>query len=384
MSDHRYAMIMAGGSGTRLWPLSRTDRPKQLIEFLPPAREEGNGSRDRATDAGGTGRSLLQLSAWRLEGVVPSDRLYVCTGERHRDAVRRALPGLSDDRVLGEPAVRDTVNAIGLAATVLARRDPEAVFAVVTSDHVIEPVEAFASAMRTGFGLVERDPSRIVTFSITPTHAATQYGYVELGDPIGGSPGSCEVVRFVEKPDADRARRYVESGRFGWNAGMFVFSARTLLGCLERFVPDSAAGLVRIGQAWDTPDRARVLEEVYPTLPKISVDYAVMEQASQSDDLRVCAVEMPVRWLDVGSWPSFAQTLDPDESDNRIAGPSRVVLEDCQRTLIVSEGDSPHTIAMLGCEGLIVVRTPDATLIMPADRADALKTLHSGLPEDLT
>jgi len=369
MTEHRYAMIMAGGAGTRLWPLSRAGRPKQLVEFIgrpgqPP-------------------RSLLQLAAARLDGVVPPERRVICTGQRHREAVREALPAFTDDRILGEPAVRDTVNAIGLAAAVFATRDPDAVFAVLTSDHVIEPQDAFAGALATGFELIERDPSRIVTFSITPTHPATQYGYVELAEPIEGFEGARAVEQFVEKPDLERARAYVESGRFGWNAGMFLFHARTFLSCLERFLPESHAGLSKIQAAWGSPEQQRVLEEVYPTLPKISVDYAVMEPASRADDLHVCAVEMPVTWLDVGSWPSFAETLEPDASGNRVHASGPTILEACRDSLVVAEGDDGHTLALLGCDGLVVVRTSDATLVMPAERAQDLKQLHERLPEHL-
>jgi len=373
----RYAMIMAGGTGTRLWPVSRTNRPKQLLNFI---RRPGDPRP----------RSLLELAADRLEGLIEPGRRYICTGEQYRQVIRRTLPRFDDEHILGEPIGRDTVNAIGLTASVLARSDPDAVFAVLTADHVIEPGDVFRDRLSLGLDLVQADPMRLVTFSITPTHPATGYGYVERGDPIaessrvpGTEPSAFHVARFVEKPDIERARQYLASGRFGWNSGMFVFHARTLLDCLERFVPESFEGLGRIGAAWETPDRRRVLEEVYPTLPKISVDYAVMEPASNDDRVGIVMVEMPVRWLDVGSWPSYAQTIEPGEGGNRTAGPGRTLIHEGTDNLVyVDQPD--HTVTLLGVQGLVVVHTADATLVMPADRAQNLKELHARLDAPLT
>lgn len=381
----RHAMIMAGGAGTRLWPLSRRQRPKQLLPLIPnpspPSRPGHPG-----TPPGREPQSLLQLAAARLDGLVPPEQRCICTGEAYRDIIRRALPEFTDEQILGEPVGRDTVNAVGLTAAVLAGRDPQAVFAVLTADHVIEPHETFRQRMELGFRLVDRDPSRLVTFSITPTHPATGYGYVERGEPITdirGHDGHCfRVRRFVEKPDLPTARQYLDAGTFGWNSGMFIFHARTVLDALARFAPDNHAGLVRIAEAWDTPRRTKVLEEVYPTLPRTSVDYALMEPASADDTISVATVQMDVRWLDVGSWPSYAQTLEPDTDGNRTAGPGTLIQTDARNNLVVT--DTPgHTVAILGCEDLIVVQTADATLIMPADRAEQLKTLYDQLPETL-
>jgi len=366
----RYSMIMAGGSGTRLWPVSRRGTPKQLIRFI-----------DRAD--GSEQASLLELAAARLEGLVPRDHQYICTNEAHRASILETVPGTSDERILGEPVGRDTVNAVGFAAAVFSSFDPDAVFAVLTADHLIRPVETFHKAIKTGFELVEADPTRLVTFGIKPTFPATGFGYIEQADEIEGTDGlGFRVARFVEKPDEETAREYVESGRFFWNSGMFVFHARSFMELLERYRPDSAAGLARIGQAWGTPSRTDVLNDVYPTLPKISVDYAVMEPASSDERVSICGVRMDVEWLDVGSWPAYGKTLTPDRDGNRIAGPGSVVALDCRDNLVVTSG-SDHTVAMLGCEGLIVVHTPDATLIMPQERAEDLKRLHERVSDDL-
>jgi mannose-1-phosphate guanylyltransferase len=368
----RYAMIMAGGAGTRLWPMSRLDKPKQLLDFI-----------ERPTEPG-VRRSLLELSAARLNGIVPPERRFICTGETYRAAILERLNDFTDERILGEPVGRDTVNAVGFAAAVFQKLDPDAVFAVLTADHLIEPDETFAHCVDVGFKLVEGDPTRFVTFAIKPTYPATGFGYVECGTPIpdNGADLSHKVERFVEKPDLPRATAYFESGHFYWNAGMFVFHAGTFLDCLRRFKPESHEGLMKIQAAWGTPDQRRVIDEVYPTLPKISVDYAVMEPASRDDSVSIALVKMDLAWLDVGSWPSYGETLTPDKAGNRQSGPAATTLHNSKNNLIVSSADN-HTIALLGCENLIVVHTKDATLIMPRDKAEELKHLHAQVPPNL-
>lgn len=371
----RYAMIMAGGAGTRLWPMSRAQHPKQLLEFIERPSEPG------------VRRSLLELAARRLEGVVPPERRFICTGEQFRAAIREKLPEFTDEQVLGEPVGRDTVNAVGFAAAVFQKLDPDAVFAVLTADHLIEPDSTFQKCVDVGFRLVEEDSTRFVTFAIKPTYAATGFGYVECGAPIpdGGAALSHMVERFVEKPDLPRATAYVQSGHFYWNAGMFVFHAGTFLDCLRRFKPESHAGLMQIQEAWGTDRQRAVIEEVYPTLPKISVDYAVMEPASKDPSVSIALVKMALDWLDVGSWPSYAETLTPDKAGNRVSGPAEAVIVGGKNNLVVS-GDSSggrHTVALLGCENLIVVQTDDATLIMPREKAQELKDLHAKVRPDL-
>lgn len=375
-------MIMAGGAGTRLWPMSRRDLPKQLIRFIHTRNAPA--------------RSLLELAAARLEGLVPADRRYICAAEAYREFIRRDLPEFADGRILGEPAGRDTVNAVAFGAAVLAKIDPEACFAVLTSDHIIEPQEAFRARMDLGFRLVEQDPRRLVTFSITPTHPATGFGYVQRGMPLSdvpdsigpdGRPLAFRVERFVEKPDRARAEAYVRSGEFGWNSGMFVWRAATFLECLKRFKPESHAGFLEIQRAWGTPAQKETLDRVYPTLPKISVDYAVMEPAAEAirsgdRSLSLCTVRMDVRWLDVGSWPSYAETLPSDEEGNRAAGEGPSLVVQGRNNLVVNSAPD-RLVALLGAEDLIVVQTPDAVLVMPRARAEELKHLHGVLPDRL-
>lgn len=235
--------------------------------------------------------------------------------------------------------------------------------------------------MQTGFALVEDDPSRFVTFAITPTHPATGYGYVEYGDAVPGFAPAVHCKRFVEKPDIKRAQEYVASGRFGWNSGMFVLHARTVLDAIARFRPDNHAGLMRIhAAAASGGDMSRAVADVYPGLPKVSVDVALMEPASVDASLSVCTVPMPVEWKDVGSWPSWGSTLPADDAGNRA---SCHAVHAGSTNMVVASDDPSHTIATIGLDQVIVVRTRDATLVCRADLAEQVKDLVARLPTSL-
>ena len=358
---HRYAMIMAGGSGTRLWPMSRASRPNQLVPFIG-------------------GKSLLQLAAARLDGVVAPDHRLVCASNSYAKDVLATVPGLSAANFLGEPEGRDTLNAVGFAAAALAKRDPDAIFIVVTSDHVIEPQDEFARQVDLGFRLVEADASRIVTFAITPTFPATGYGYVEIGEGIAGFAGAHRTKRFVEKPDLARAKEFLAAGTFGWNSGMFIFSAKTCLDAIGWFKPENRAGLAKIGEAWGTPAAASTVASVYPTLGKISVDHGLMEKAAVDPRLTVCAVPMAISWKDVGSWPTYAGVTPADSSGNRLS--ARTTIVDSRDNVIVSD-DPAHMVAAVGVEGLVIVHTRDATLVCRADDAERVKDLAARMPPEL-
>ncbi|MFT5424043.1 MAG: mannose-1-phosphate guanylyltransferase [Phycisphaerales bacterium] len=366
----RYAMIMAGGAGTRLWPVSRQGQPKQLVRFIRrPEHAEP--------------MSLLEIAAERLEGLVDPDRRYICTGERYRAEIEAALPAFAGSHLLGEPEGRDTLNAVGFAAAVFAKEDPDAVFAVLTADHLIEPQEKFVRAFEAGFDLVEQDPTRLITFGITPTFPATGFGYIEQGPKIAGTGGlAFRVNRFVEKPALPKAQAFVDSGNFLWNAGMFIFHAGTFMKQLAKNHPETAAALQQIADAWGTPDQEKVLNELYPTLKKTSVDYGVMEPASNADDVSIVGVTLDVKWLDVGSWPSYGETVPADSDGNRVSGCAFESLNS-HDNLVISEGtdDPNHRVSLIGCDDLIIVRTPNATLVMPKDKAQDLKELHGKLPE---
>ncbi len=351
---------MAGGAGTRLWPLSRSYLPKQLLPVVH-------------------GRSLLQLSFDRLRGVMPPEKIYVCTSAAHADAVRENLPDLPAENLLGEPEGRDTANAIGFSAAVIARKDPNAIMAVVTADHVIEPVGQFQSALRTAFQVIEQNPASLVTFGIVPTHGHTGLGYIHRGESLG-LHGAYRVMSFREKPDKATADRFVESGRFYWNSGMFVWRCDTVLAELAIHLPIAHAGLARISEAWGTPDQQAILQDVYARLPRISIDYAVMEPASQSKGkAQVVVVEMPVQWIDVGSWPALAETLDLDEHENATAAQTTVLL-DSDGNIVVSQ-DPAHLLTTIGVSDMIIVHTRDATLVCPRAEAQRVKELVNKVKE---
>lgn len=360
----QYGVIMAGGSGTRLWPLSRGKRPKQLLPLV-------------------RGKSLLQLSYERLRGVLPAERIFVCTSAAHGPAIRENLPELPADNLLGEPMGRDTANAVGFPAAILGKRDKDAVIAVTTADHVIEPVEQFQASLRTAFEVVAENPLALVTFGIVPTHGHTGLGYVFRGDPLklkSGSKGAFRVQAFREKPDKPTADRYVESGRYYWNSGMFVWRADTVLGELAAHLPNSYKGLATIADSWDTPKREAVLNETYPTLPKISIDYAVMEPASQNKGkAHVTVVEMPVQWLDVGSWPALAETLATDEHNNASDAKAYCFI-DSDDNIIISE-DPDHLMTAIGVSDMIIVHTKDATMVCPQAEAQRVKELVGRVKE---
>jgi mannose-1-phosphate guanylyltransferase len=351
----RHAVIMAGGSGTRLWPLSRVGRPKQLIDVV-------------ATDAGA--HSLLVEAFRRVRAVVPADCVWVCTAARYADQVRAALPELAEGRLILEPEPRDTANAVGLAAALVADVDPDAELAVVSADHVIRPLERFAEVLETAFDALADRPRALVTLGITPTSPATGFGYVRRGAATGVA-GVAEAASFREKPDRATAEGYLASGEYLWNSGMFVWRAATVLEALAAHLPASAEGLARIVAAPPGPEREAVLADVFPTLPKISVDYAVLEPAA-TEPGRVLVADLDVDWLDVGSWPALAHTLDDDGAGNAVRGLA-VVLDGSGN--IVFSDDPEHLIALVGVRDSVVVHTADVTMVCPVTDAERVKQL---------
>ena len=338
----RHCLILAGGSGTRLWPFSTAGLPKQLVPLLQ-------------------GRSLLDIALERATSVVPADNVWLGAGEQLRAAVS-TVEGLRPDRLVVEPAGRDTLPAVALGCRVIAAADPDAVVAVLTADHLIEPVGQFAATLSQAFALAEARDDVLVTFGVVPDHPATGFGYLELGAPL---PGDARVVAsFREKPDLPTAERFVAEGAL-WNSGMFVWRARTLLAAVEAFEPETAALVARVA-AGDVA--------AWSDVPRRSVDYGVMEPASASDAFTVAALPLAARWLDVGSWPAYGEALGRDDDGNAVA--ARAVLHS-SRDCVVASSDPGHLVTLVGCEGLVVVHTPTATLVMPADQAQRVKDLHA-------
>ena len=358
----RHAVIMAGGSGTRLWPLSRAERPKQLLDVV----------------AGGNGaaHSLLAEAFERLRAVLPAEQIWVCTAARYGAQVAAALPELRADRLILEPVARDTANAVGLAAALVADVDPDAELAVVSADHVIRPVDRFAAVLETAYEALAARPRSLVTLGITPTSPATGFGYVQRGEATEVD-GVAEAASFREKPDRATAEEYLASGQYLWNSGMFVWRARTVLDALAEHLPESADGLARIVAAPAGPARERVLAEVFPTLPKISVDYAVLEPAA-AEPGRVLVADLDVDWLDVGSWPALAHTLETDEAGNAVRGPAVVV--DGAGNIVFSD-DPDHLVALVGVRDSVVVHTADVTMVCAVSDAERVKQLLAAVEE---
>ncbi|MEH0819048.1 MULTISPECIES: mannose-1-phosphate guanylyltransferase [unclassified Micromonospora] len=354
-----YAVIPAGGSGTRLWPLSRAGHPK----FLHPLT--------------GTSASLLQATVNRLAPLTTPDHILVVTGAAHAAAVARQLTGLPEENILVEPSPRDSCAAIALAAAVIAQRDPEAVMGSFAADHLIRDAEAWVETVRAAVRGAER--GLLMTVGITPTRAETGYGYLETGEPTGDGPLR-PVTEFKEKPAAPVAEAYLRSGRHLWNASMFVWRVDVFLAELARQQPALHAGVSAIAAAWGTPEQDDILGTVWPTLPKISVDYAVMEGAATAG--RVATVPGDFGWNDVGDFHTLGDVLPADPAGNVVLGSDAkpgVLLHDCGDLVVVAQ--SGRLVAALGVRDLIVVDTPDAVLVCPRDRAQDVKVLVDQLKE---
>ncbi|MBK8447784.1 MAG: mannose-1-phosphate guanylyltransferase [Micropruina sp.] len=345
----RFAVIMAGGAGTRLWPLSRKGTPKQLLRLID-------------------GTSLLRIAFERLGDLVPPERVLVCTGAPYAAQVRAELPEVPAENVLGEPEGRDSLNAVAWPAAVIAARDPDAVIAQVTADQLIEPVAVFATALQRAFEVAEADPSALVTLGVVPTSAHTGYGYLHRGAAVPGHEHTHEVLEFREKPDLVTASEYLASGDYWWNAGMFVWRAATFLEQLAALHPASHSSVLDLAAH---PER---LDAIFPTLHKTSVDYGIMEPVSAgAGTAHVVAVALPVQWRDVGGYASLAEILTHDAAGNALIGTS-VRLDSHDNVVINTAGDE-HLVGLLGCTGLVVVTTPTATMVSPLDQAERVREL---------
>ena len=351
-----HAIIMAGGSGTRFWPKSRRDRPKQLLRLTG---EE----------------TMLQQTVARIEPLVPRDRILIVTGADQAEATRAQLPDLPARNVIAEPCPRDTAPCVGLAAGIVAEKDPAATMIVMPADHVIEPTEAFLATVRAAVSVIDNDPSVLITFGIKPTHPETGYGYIERG-PLLETTDSIPVHRsrfsFREKPDRDTAERFLAAGNFLWNSGIFVWRARTILNEIKSHRPKLSAGLEPILQAIGTPKEAETLSRLFPELERVPIDKAVMEKA-----LNVRVLEVPYRWNDVGDWRAVASLLQHDAAGNAIQG--NVVARDSTGSILIS--DDGGLVAVLGVDDLVVVHSGRATLVARKDQLDKLKGLVEGLGE---
>lgn len=337
------ALILAGGSGTRFWPLSRRSRPKQLLAL------EGE-------------RSLLQETAARLAPLASPADVWVCTTRELGDAVRRQLPEVPPGQVLEEPVGRNTAPAIAWSVASMPEQARRGVVAVFPADHRVADAAGFRDVVARAEAVVERD-DRVMTLGIKPYRVEPGFGHLELGEPLSGDPELRRVVRFVEKPPPETAERFVRAGNHLWNAGIFVFRGATLLELLARHQPALAAGVAEIAA---DPGRAA---ELYPRLPSISIDYALMEKLDGLGTL-----PLDCGWSDLGSWEALAEVLPADPAGNAARGD--VLAVDAAGNLLVGEGG---TVAVLGVSDLVVVRTADAVLVLPKRRSQEVRRLVSEL-----
>ena len=347
-----YAVIMAGGGGKRLWPLSRQKRPKQVLKLLD-------------------GKTLLRRCFERLRPIFDTRNIIVLTNAGYADVVREDLSELPSNNVIAEPAVRDTAGAIGLVSTILDKYDSNATIAVVTADQIIKPPEVLQEAIKDALTFINNNPDDLITFGIQPAFASTSLGYIKCGE--GREYPNCKnkvysVDAFREKPDETTAKEYLDSGQYFWNSGMFVWKAGTILAYLKNFLPEVSEPLAKIQADWDKPNQLQTLQEHFVKLPKISIDYAVMEKAD-----KVNAIKLDCRWLDMGSFAALADVIRSDK-DNNIVVAGQSELLNCKKSIIVTE-DKGHLIAAIGLENIVVAHSPDATLICHIDETQRLKEL---------
>lgn len=351
---NRYVVIMAGGRGERFWPESRLARPKQLLPIVGDA-------------------PMLRQTLDRLKGIVPPENCFIITNREQLPAVKAICPDLDPNKLIGEPMGRDTAAAVGLACLLIGRENPAATFAVLPADAVIHDSEGFRATLESAFAAAEANPM-IVTVGIKPTHPATGYGYIRQGDPIGtyANKTLLQVSRFVEKPDQTTAESYLAEGGYCWNAGMFFWQVATLTEALQTHTATLWQSLQAIAQSLDEGQPLNVaLDAHYPSLEKISVDYAIIEKARA-----VGMIAADFDWDDVGEWPAVARHYPADENGNVCRGDSHLMQS--SGNIVFSRQDG-HLIGLLGVKDLIVVHTPDATLVCHKDSAQDIKQLVKDL-----
>ena len=337
-------MVLAGGSGTRFWPLSSAHRPKQLLDL------NGQGV-------------LLWQTFERIRNLIQPENWWLVCGAAHGAACRDAVPDISAGHCLNEPQGRNTAPALGLGAIHLLAEDPDAIMVILPADHHIGDGPAFCRALQRAVAIAET--SAIVTLGIAPTRPETGYGYIERGAAFARE-GAYEVVSFCEKPDLAKANAYVESGNFDWNAGVFVVRAQRMMDELKLQQPELFTGLTALAATIGTSKYDDTLHALYETLPAISIDYAVMEHAQN-----VVVVPVECGWSDVGSLGSLDGVLEKDQHNNLIMGNTiRVDTENC--TLIA---DEDHVVATIGVRDLVVVHTRNATLVVPRERAQEVRQI---------
>mgnify|MGYP000022825291 CR=1 FL=1 len=357
MLEETYAVIMAGGGGTRLWPASRQARPKQSLQLVGE-------------------RSLFQLAIDRLLPAVPAERILVVTVAEQVQALRRQAPQLGKESFLLEPAPRGTASVIGLAAARLGKAAPDAIMACLTADHYIGNQQQFLEILAAAEELARE--GALVTLGISPAYAATGYGYIHVGPPLRQVRGfqASRVLSFTEKPTPQVATDYLRSGDYAWNSGMFIWRADRILDEMRRVMPELHAALMQIQAALGTADEAAVLEQVWHGLKTQTIDYGVMEKASGVVVVRADELN----WFDIGSWDRLFEVVEPDTSGNLLRA-GQVIALDTSGTLLYQSSDQarPRLVATLGVEDLVVIDTEDVLMICRKNQAERVRELVQAL-----
>ncbi len=344
-----WAVIPAGGSGTRLWPLSRAARPKFL---LPLVRRE---------------TSLLQDTAERIWGMTPPERTLVVCGPAHTVAIARQLPEIPEGNLIVEPSPRGSGPAIILAAALIHRLDPNAIMGSFAADHDVTDRRAFEEAVRTAIRAAHEDC--LVTIGLTPTRPETGYGYIERSENVvveNDGSTAYEALRFVEKPPLETARQYLESGRFLWNASMFIWKCSTLLEVARALMPDLLEAIEQIVEVWDTPDREDTIIRIWEALPESTIDQGIMEKAD-----RVAVVPADIGWSDVGDWHGLGELIEQDSVGNSVRGD--ILQVETKRSVVWSE--TGRLVALIGLENVVVVDTEDALMVIDRERSQDVKKI---------
>ena len=353
--QHLYPTILAGGVGTRLWPRSRKHLPKQFLDLT------------------GNGRSMLQEAYDRVTPLVPSDHVYVITNHEYVDMVQAQLPHIPTANIVGEPAARGSAAAIGLGAIHLLHRDPDAIMAVLTADHLIRKPDTLRETLIAATELAQT--GELITLGIRPSYPETGYGYIEMGDTLGQFRGmeARRVRRFREKPDLATARAFLAAGNFAWNSGMFIWRADVIMAQFQRFMPELYQALTAIQPTLHTSEAETAFARFWmPLQGNVTIDYGVMEKAD-----RVAVFPVDLGWYDIGSWAALLDVLPKDDAGNVVQ--ARHLHHDSRNILVFSKD---RLIATIGLQDMIVVDTDDVILVMPAERAQDVKKIVQALQEN--